>query len=141
MSANVLGCGHTSHLRLFAIDVVTASPQVHLHFMTADEEYDELGYGKVEIVCHGCGASTLIYYTDDGREHRRIQMRDEFVHVHSKCPNRNYESACPDWRTSFKRVDLRQKHDDDLPVPRRRRQKMFTPTMRTIKPRKLSEKA
>ena len=49
MSATVLGCWHTSHLRLFTIDVMTNLPHIHLHFMTDEDEYNELGYGKVEI--------------------------------------------------------------------------------------------
>lgn len=125
MSATVLGCGHTSHMRLFNIDVVMTAPQVHLHFMTNDDEYDELGYAKVELCCHGCGASTLVYYTNTDKPDRRVQVRDEFVKVHARCPNRSYQSSCPDWRTSFKLLDIRQKtvkwEDQALPMGRKRR--------------------
>lgn len=132
MSATVLGCGHTSHQRLFTIDVVMTTPQVHLHFLTDDSEYEELGYAKVEICCHGCGASTLVYYTNSDKPDRRVQIRDDFARLHSKCPNRNYQSSCPDWRTSFKLIDIRQRvlrwEDRVVPTQRKREERMpFTP--------------
>lgn len=124
MSATVLGCGHTSHLRLFTIDVMTNLPHIHLHFMTDEDEYNELGYGKVELCCHGCGASTLVYYTDSDKQDRRVQLRDEFSKKHAKCLNRGYQSSCPDWRTSFKVIDIRQKvikwDEPTTPIKRRR---------------------
>jgi len=124
MSATVLGCGHTSHLRLFTIDVMTNLPHIHLHFMTDEDEYNELGYGKVELCCHGCGASTLVYYTDSDKQDRRVQLRDEFSKKHGKCQNRGYQSSCPDWRTSFKVIDIRQKvikwDEPTTPIKRRR---------------------
>jgi len=124
MSATVLGCGHTSHLRLFTIDVMTNLPHIHLHFMTDKDEYAELGYGKIEICCHGCGASTLVYYTDSDKPDRRVQLRDEFSQKHARCRNRGYQHACPDWRTSFRVIDIRQKIiqcDEPVAVTKRRR--------------------
>ena len=109
MSATVLGCGHTSHLRLFEIDIVVRSPQVHLHFWTSKSEYDELGYAKVELCCHGCGAAELIYYLDEEANDRHLKLRDEFALRHARCPNRNYQSMCPDWRSSFKVIDIRHR--------------------------------
>lgn len=127
MSATVLGCGHTAHLRLFTIDVMTTLPHIHLHFFTGEEEYNELGYGKVELCCHGCGASTLVYYMESDRQDRRVQLRDEFSQKHAKCPNKGYQSTCPDWRTSFRVVDIRPRSMkwDDQPT--------FTKRKRTIK--------
>lgn len=129
MSATILGCGHTSHMRLFSIDVVVTAPQVHLHFLTDETEYEELGYAKVELCCHGCGASTLVYYTNSDNADRRVQVRDEFVQRHTKCPNRSYQSSCPDWRTSFRRLDIRQKfHQWSEPkVSRKNERKAFVP--------------
>ena len=126
MSATILGCGHTSHLHLFDIDIIVTAPQVHLHFWTGEEEYEELGYGKVELCCHGCGASTLVYYMNEDKHDRHLQIRDEFTRKHARCPNRNYQSVCPDWRTSFKTVDIRQKKspkwaDSEPSAPLRRR--------------------
>ena len=124
MSATVLGCGHTSHLRLFTIDVMTTLPHIHLHFMTGEDEYEELGYGKVELCCHGCGASTLVYYTDSDKPDRRVQLRDEFSKKHAKCKNRGYEHSCPDWRSTFKVIDIRQKiikWDEPVTTIKRRR--------------------
>lgn len=109
MSAVVLGCGHTEHLHLFETDIMMNAPQVHLHFLTGEEEYEEYGFGKVELCCHGCGASTLVYYTNEGRHERHLQLRDEFTREHKKCPDRNYQSSCPDWRSSHKIVDIRPK--------------------------------
>lgn len=143
MSATVIGCGHTSHLNLFSIDVIVASPQVHLHFLTKEkEEYKELGYGKVEIVCHGCGESLLVYYMDDNHNELRLQVRDEFVHRHIKCPNRQYEMACPDWRTSFKVMDLRRAPPlrwKTVPLRRKRGEK--TRFVQVLKPTQRIRKA
>lgn len=136
MSATVLGCGHTSHQHLFTVDIVVTAPQVHLHFLTGEEEYMELGYGKVELCCHGCGASTLVYYVDNDNSNRSLQVRNDFTKKHEKCPNRNYQSSCPDWRTSFKVIDIRQKvvkwNEPVKPLVRRRAQKkeMFPTTQR-----------
>jgi hypothetical protein len=107
MSATVLGCGHTSHLGLFAIDTITKAPQIHLHYMTDTTEYEELGYGKIELCCHGCGASTLVYYKDDNTDDSRVAIKDEFVIAHEMCPDRRYDIQCPDWRSSFKVIDIR----------------------------------
>jgi hypothetical protein len=143
MSATVLGCGHTSHQRLFTIDVITTAPQVHLHFLTDDSEYEELGYAKVELCCHGCGASTLVYYTNNGKTDRRVQVRDEFARKHSGCPNRSYQSHCPDWRSTFKRVDLRphaaQQWEEADPPKRKRMPKVeYVPA---LQPRTRARKA
>ena len=129
MSATILGCGHTSHLKLFSIDVIVNAPQVHLHFLTDETEYEEMGYAKIELCCHGCGASTLVYYTNADNPDRRVQVRDEFVQKHMRCPNRSYQSSCPDWRTSFKRLDIRQKVNQwvEPKVSRRNERAAFVP--------------
>jgi excisionase family DNA binding protein len=109
MSATLLGCGHTAHLDLMVCEVAVTAPQVHLHFLTDGSEYEQLGYAKLELCCHGCGASTLVYYTDTGPIRRRMQLRNEFIKAHRRCPNRNYQSECPDWRTSFSTIDIRKR--------------------------------
>lgn len=146
MSATVLGCGHTSHLRLFTIDVMTNLPHIHLHFMTDEEEYTELGYGKIELCCHGCEASTLVYYTDSNKPDRRVQLRDEFSQKHSQCRNRDYQYTCPDWRTSFRVIDIRrniaQCEEPDVITKRRRytKKQEFQPTPRPqLRTRKVPE--
>lgn len=108
MSAEILGCGHACHL--MEIDFMESAPQVHLHFLTEPEEYEELGYGKVELVCHGCGQSMLIYYNDRssvGSKHMRI--RDAFVAKHQRCPNRKFEDHCPNYRSNMEFKDIRAK--------------------------------
>lgn len=105
--AAVLGCGHAN--QLFDVDYMDASPQVHLHFLTDEEEYDSLGYGRMELCCHGCGASTLVYY-DRGRTRRQhLAMRDRFAKKHEKCPNMKFEDHCPNYRSSFETADVRRK--------------------------------
>lgn len=107
MSAQVIGCGHACHL--MEIDYFEEVPQVHLHFLTEPEEYQENGFGRAELCCHGCGCSLLILYneaTGDGAKH--LKVRDSFTAKHQKCPNKLYEEHCPNYRASFDSVDLRQ---------------------------------
>jgi len=62
-------------------DYLEDAPQVHLHFLTGPEEYRDLGYGRVELCCHGCGAGLLVYYNDsaDGPGHAsHLKLTDEF---------------------------------------------------------------
>jgi excisionase family DNA binding protein len=76
--------------------------------MTDQREREQLGYSKIELCCHGCGASTLVYYTDTCPIRRRTHLRNEFIKAHRSCPNRNYQNECPDWRTSFSTIDIRK---------------------------------
>lgn len=108
MSAIVYpACGHTRHL--MEVDSFQGSPQLHLHFLTEQEEHASLGYLKLELCCHGCGASTLIYYHEvEGTAPRHVALKDAFEKSHKMCPNRNYEELCPNYRSSFKVIDMRQ---------------------------------
>lgn len=108
MSATVLGCGHTSHLHLSDIKVLLATPHIHQHFWTGLAEYQELGYGKVELCCHGCGASLLVYYRHEETPDRHQQIQNTFIETHKYCPNHGYQRSCPDWRSSFTVLDIRQ---------------------------------
>jgi hypothetical protein len=109
-------CGHASHLiGEENIDIIDGAPQVHLHFLTDDLEYSYIGFSKVEICCHGCGESVLVYYDTPGKDDtRHIELRDSFTMKHKHCPDRNYEERCPNFRTRIEVVDLRD-------VPSRRR--------------------
>lgn len=108
MSAQVLGCGHACHL--MEIDYLEEVPQVHLHFLTDTDEYEEVGFGKAELCCHGCGASLLITYNEaSGDGARHLKVRDAFTVKHRRCPNKRYEEHCPNYRSSFSTVDLRSK--------------------------------
>lgn len=102
-SAVVMGCGHACHL--FEINIFEDAPQVHLHFLT---DAMDIGYEKVEICCHGCGTSVLLYYSDDAKPKANCRLRDNFLALHRDCPNVKYESWCPNYRSSFHRVDLRR---------------------------------
>jgi hypothetical protein len=110
MSARVLGGGHAHEL--LESNFIEAAPQVHLHFLTGEDEYNQLGYAKLELCCHGCGAATLIYYNEEGHTEadvqRHMKMRDDFTLLHARCPNRGYEKSCPDHRTSLNLVDMRR---------------------------------
>ena len=106
MSAEVWGCGHACHL--MEIDYIEESPQVHVHFLTDATEYKLLGYGKVELVCHGCGECMLVYYnTETGNTSKHRKLRNSFARKHEKCPNQEFESHCPNYRANFSFVDLR----------------------------------
>jgi hypothetical protein len=106
-SAVVMGCGHASFL--MDISVVRTTPHVHLHFLTDNKEYAELGYGKIELCCHGCGASLLMYCAESQAQKRaHILIRDEFVSKHIKCPPYIFNGHCPNWRTKFEMVDIRR---------------------------------
>lgn len=105
MGAEVLGCGHAHHL--MEVDYMDGSPQVHLHFLTEEAEFSENGYGRLELCCHGCGEAILVLYRDEGFRSAHLKVRNEFHQKHKACPDRNYAESCPDYRRSFKTVDLR----------------------------------
>ena len=112
MSASVLGKGNASSM--MDTDHMNGSPQVHLHFLTSDVEYKELGYGKVEFCCHGCGRAVLLYYVN-GNENRAIaskSARDKFTTQHKNCPNHDFEHNCPDYRAEVQVIDLRKDSND-----------------------------
>ena len=117
MSATVLGCGHAS--QLMEINCIKGVPQVHLHFLTDEGEVD----ARVELCCHGCGASILLYYWEDAkrmtkqRMTKHQQIRDGFVRKHDHCPNREYERNCPNYRSSFETIDLRTRRRAADPLP------------------------
>lgn len=102
-------CGHASHL--MEINTIDGAPQVHLHFLTEDLEYSFIGFSKIELCCHGCGESVLIYYDkyakDEADTKVSLEIRDSFTSKHKRCPNRNYEERCPNFRTKFDIIDLR----------------------------------
>jgi hypothetical protein len=98
-------CGHASHL-MDAVQSIKEQPQIHLHFLTPEEEPE----ARLELCCHGCGASLTVRYRADAKSMRRPkQVRTAFIEQHSKCPDRGYKNYCPDWRTSFELLDIRPK--------------------------------
>jgi hypothetical protein len=109
MSATVLGCGSASHL--MEIHVLKGLPHIHFHFLTDKQELAELGYSKVELCCHGCGASTLMYYVEGPAQNRASsKIRDEFAAAHKHCKWHRSKNThnCPNWRSKFSIVDIRQ---------------------------------
>jgi hypothetical protein len=105
-SADIFGCGHAS--ALMDVNTVKGYPQIHLHFLTDKTEYDELGYGRVELCCHGCGCSLLMYYTESHSQHRaHVKVRDIFVESHRGCRRKTFGRHCPNWRSRFDFVDIR----------------------------------
>lgn len=108
------------------VDSIKESPQVHIHFLTGSEEMMELGYGKIELCCHGCGNSLLVLYVEPEADDevnpdtRHLKFRDEFHQKHKLCPDRGYDRMCPNQRSKFDVVDLRTttKRISDGPRPR-----------------------
>lgn len=102
------------------IDYLEDAPQVHLHFLTGPDEYRDLGYGRVELCCHGCGAAVLVLFNlsaeGEGRASHQ-QVSDAFAKVHAGCANRHFERACPAYRSSMKVADLRTRQRRMLPEP------------------------
>ncbi len=98
-------CGHASHL--MEVDSLVGSPQIHLHFLTENWEEKMLGYAKLEVCCHGCGESILVYYSDEEFGQRHMNVKNEFVALHENCPDHGYETYCPNWRSKMDVVDLR----------------------------------
>ena len=129
MSASVLE-GKTVR-ELIDSSFMEAAPQVHLHFLTDEEEYETLGFSKLELCCHSCGAAQLIYYFGSTDQGRLLEVRDAFVKSHQKCPNRRYEHSCPEFRSSITVLDLRGKA---------KRRALRTQTHRVFGDKKLSEK-
>jgi hypothetical protein len=106
MGAQVFGCGHAS--QLFKVEFLAGAPQVHLHFLTDDDEYARDGEGRIEFVCHSCGESMLLIYDESGSRRRYLAVRNKFRDKHSKCLNRNYDKNCPDYRSSSTILDQRR---------------------------------
>jgi hypothetical protein len=115
MGASILGCGHASHL--FKTDFLEGTPQVHLHYLTDDTEYTRQGFGRMELVCHGCGCAQLVYYDNSKKADKHISVRDAFQHQHRKCKNRGYEEYCSNYRKTIEVLDMRGKR----PVRKQRR--------------------
>lgn len=135
MSAEVIGCGFACHL--MEIDFIEDIPQVHLHFLTESDEYEELKYGKVEIVCHGCGEAVLVYYDEaSSNGNRHLKVRDSFAAKHQRCPSRVYEEHCPNYRSKIQVVDLRSrsktKRWPEAKKPRRTKRRV---SRKTLSPR------
>jgi hypothetical protein len=105
MSATILGRGNAS--LLMDTDYMKGTPQVHLHFLTGEQEYDEIGFGKVELCCHGCGEAVLLYYTEEDPSDRCLEFRDQFTQKHANCQNHGFEKWCPDYRSSTSTKDMR----------------------------------
>lgn len=92
---------------LLDVSVSPDAPQVHIHFLTPDEEADAQGHGLVELCCHGCGASlTLRLAARLDRSEVYLAVRDRFEAEHVDCPDHGYASACPGFRTRFEFRDL-----------------------------------
>jgi hypothetical protein len=106
MGAMVLGCGHAS--QLFKVEYLEGSPQVHLHYLTDDDEFDRDGHGKIEFVCHGCGDSMLLRYDSSGSRRRFLAIRNRFRDAHLKCRNIGFEQSCPDYRRNVDVMDVRK---------------------------------
>lgn len=91
-------------------DYLADMPQVHLHFLTGPDEYRELGYGRVELCCHGCGRALLVYYNnsvDAGGKAIHLAVTNEFAERHCDCVNRHFERSCPAYRSAVAITDLR----------------------------------
>ena len=108
MSASILGCGHSA--QLFEVHFMAGTPQVHLHFMTEDDFNVPDHHGTLELCCHGCGASQLVFF----EPHRIGKTRHQEVSVlfqraHQTCHDDDYSVHCPNYRHSIEIVDLRGK--------------------------------
>ncbi|MGC4122037.1 MAG: hypothetical protein QM765_47145 [Myxococcales bacterium] len=91
-------------------DYLADVPQVHLHFLTGPDEYRELGYGRVELCCHGCGAALLVLYNNSvegAGKADHLAITDDFAAQHRTCVNRHFESSCPPYRSAMAIADLR----------------------------------
>lgn len=106
MSATIAECGHDSCF--IETDFMSNSPQVHIHYLADDDFFEEYGYGRVELCCHGCASSILMYYSEStSKDNRHIKVRDKFRSSHKKCVNHDYERRCPGIRLGIQVVDLR----------------------------------
>lgn len=108
MSATILGEGLVREL--IDSNFIESAPQVHLHFLTDEEEYEALGYGKLELCCHGCGTALLVYYTENEKTdlERHVRIKSAFTEGHKECANRGYEHVCPGHRSSVTVLDMRE---------------------------------
>lgn len=124
MGATVLGNG-LAWKHLGEVDYIEGTPQVHLHFLTSKDE--EKSCEKVELVCHGCGESLLLYFHSRSWKTNgpHLKVKNDFRDKHQNCPNRNYEKNCPNYRKSCLKLDLRKKSTktESVRKPGKRRSK------------------
>ena len=101
-------------------DYLADMPQVHLHFLTGPDEYREMGFGRVELCCHGCGVAMLVLYNDSADGSGRashLAVTDSFAEVHASCVNRHFENSCPAYRSAVDVTDLRTRRRSLLSTP------------------------
>ncbi|MBI5544852.1 MAG: hypothetical protein HY901_13260 [Deltaproteobacteria bacterium] len=101
-------------------DYFEDAPQVHLHFLTGPDEYREQGWGRVELCCHGCGGSLLVYYNDSAEMEGRashLELCEAFAARHQGCRNSHFERSCPVYRSSVEVADLRTRRRALLRAP------------------------
>ena len=103
--ATVWECGHAGCL--MDVEHVKDHPQIHFHFLSSNEDFQKYKYGRLELCCHGCGASLLVYYTLKTPETLKQYVKVLFIELHQNCPNRDYENDCPNYRDHFLVLDLR----------------------------------
>lgn len=89
-------------------------PQIHFHYIQSEETSKRVGYGKIELCCHGCARSLIALYdlcaldgTPPSSEEHQRALRNEFINSHLTCRNYGYNVDCPEWRRGVEFVDLR----------------------------------
>lgn len=90
------------------VQCVEGAPHVHLHFLTTDADYHAEQKGRVEIVCHGCGASLLLIYEPSTQSRGLLGARRKFVKAHQTCTAPGADHNCWPYRSSFHVMDLRR---------------------------------
>jgi hypothetical protein len=93
---------------MMEVNSLESAPQIHLHFLTGEAEHKDFGFGRVELCCHGCGESLLVFYDGSGKR-GHMKLKKEFEAKHLKCPNHGYSNWCPNYRSEFLTADLRSK--------------------------------
>ena len=82
-------------------------PHIHLHVWYSDQEHKEQGYNVVEICCHGCAQSLLIWFDDKVNKQLQLEYETQFKEKHRACPNFGYHAYCPNFRVYVQTIDLR----------------------------------
>jgi hypothetical protein len=65
----------------------------------------------------------LVYYREGGSTLLHRKAKEDFISKHSSCKNRNFQESCPNYRSSFGVLDLRNTSEDRAQKPTLRRKK------------------
>jgi hypothetical protein len=125
--AVVLGDGLAQEL--MDVETFRRHPHIHIHFLTPESEYRKMNEGKLELCCHSCGASLLVYYSSKTVLEAKTKVKQNFVNLHARCPKISFVDQCPNYRSSFATLDIRGNNEPVFRYKKAVRRKLHSPDL------------